>query len=205
VAVVRKFDFETEFAPDGEILRDSNAPPKHFLRAEVDAECASAYEKGKKDALAQAERDVAAALRDLARACEQVLQRLDDESRAMRGEAGRIALAAARKIAGDALEGFGHERAMRAVEAAMDALRHQPRLIVKLSPAIADIVKPRVDAMREAHAYSSAILVRADAAMKPGEVIIDWSDGVISLDPRVAEERVESLIAAAMTAADHPT
>jgi hypothetical protein len=38
------------------------------------------------------------------------------------------------KIAGAALDGFGEERAASAIEAAMDALRHQPRLVVKLPP-----------------------------------------------------------------------
>ena len=86
----------------------------------------------------------------------------------MREEAARIALAAARKIAGAALDAFGAERAAAAVEAAMDALRHQPRLVVKLSPDSGRALKPRIAAMCETHAYAGAVLVRAEPGLQRG-------------------------------------
>ena len=61
--------------------------------------------------LAQAERRTAAALEAIADAASAVLTRLDAESHAMRVEAARVAMAAAQKIAGAALDGFGIERA----------------------------------------------------------------------------------------------
>ncbi len=42
----------------------------------------------------------------------------------------------------------------------MDSLRHQPRLVVKLSPEAAETLRPRIAAMCETHAYAGAILVR---------------------------------------------
>ena len=82
----------------------------------------------------RAERETAAALQAIADAASAILTRLDAESRAMREEAARIAMIAARKMAGAALDAHGAERAAAAIEAAMDTLRHQPRLLVKLSP-----------------------------------------------------------------------
>jgi flagellar assembly protein FliH len=194
---VRKYGFETEFAPDGAVMREA---PKKLTPEEIAAECAAAYERGKQDAVAQAERKVAAALEALADAASAVLTRLDTESAAMREEAARIALAAARKISGAALEAFSAERAAAAVEAAMDALRHQPRLLVKLPPGDAEALKPRIAAMCETHAYAGAILVRAEDALRTGEVVIDWSDGVVSLNPAEAAERINTLIEAALAA-----
>jgi flagellar assembly protein FliH len=197
MANVRKYGFDTEFAPDGAIMRDA---PKRLSPEEIAAECAAAYERGKQDALAQAERKAAAALEALADAASAVLTRLNAESAAMREEAARIALAAAQKIAGAALDAFSAERAADAVEAAMDALRHQPRLLVKLPTADAEILKTRIAAMCETHAYAGAILVRADDALRAGEVVIDWSDGVISLKPGEAAERINTLVDAALSA-----
>ncbi|MCP6768728.1 hypothetical protein NL529_28195, partial [Klebsiella pneumoniae] len=91
------------------------------------------------------------ALQALASAAAAILNRLDAESRAMRGEAARVAMAAARKIAGDALDGFGADRAAHAVESAMDALRHQPRLLVKLAPDAADQLRERIESLCETH------------------------------------------------------
>ena len=194
---VRKYGFETEFAPDGAVMREA---PKKLTPEEIEAQCAAAYERGKQDAVAQAERKVAAALEALADAASAVLTRLDTESAAMREEAARIALAAARKISGAALDEFSAERAAAAVEAAMDALRHQPRLLVKLPPADAEVLKTRIAAMCETHAYAGAILVRAEDALRTGEVVIDWSDGVVSLSPAEAAERINTLVEAALAA-----
>jgi flagellar assembly protein FliH len=194
---VRKYAFETEFAPDGAIVRDA---PKRITPEEVEAASAAAYERGKQDAVAQAERQAAAALQALADAASAVLTRLDAESRAMREQSARIALAAARKIAGAALDAFGAERAAAAIEQAMDTLRHQPRLVVKLAPEAAEALKPRIAAMCEAHAYASAVLVRAEPGLAAGEVVIDWSDGVIAMKPDDAIGRINALVDAALAA-----
>jgi flagellar assembly protein FliH len=194
---VRKYGFDTEFAPDGAIMREA---PKRLSPEEIAAECAAAYERGKQDAVAQAERKSAAALEALADAASAVLTRLNAESTAMREEAARIAIAAARKISGEALDAFGAERAAAAIEAAMDALRHQPRLVVKLPASDVEALQPRIAAMCETHAYAGAVLVRADDKLRAGEVIIDWSDGVVSLSPAEAAERINALVEAALAA-----
>lgn len=197
MAQVRKYGFDTEFAPDGAIVREA---PQRLTPEEVAAECAAAYERGKQDALAQAERKTAAALEALADAASGVLTRLNAESAAMREEAARIALTAARKIAGEALDAYGAERAAAAIEGAMDALRHQPRLVVRLPARDVERLKPRIAAMCETHAYAGAVLVREDEALGAGEVVIDWSDGVVRLSPAEAAERIHALIDAALSA-----
>jgi flagellar assembly protein FliH len=194
---IRKYAFETEFTADGEIMREA---PKRITPEEVSAAGVEGYERGKNDATAHAERRTAAALEAIADATSAVLTRLDAESHAMRVEAARVALAAAQKIAGAALDGFGIERAAQAVEAAMDALRHQPRLMVKLPPDMAEQLKPRITEMCETHAYAAAVLVRAEPGLQSGEVVIDWSDGVITMDPADAARRIEELIDAALAA-----
>jgi flagellar assembly protein FliH len=194
---IRKYGFDTEFAPDGAIMREA---PKRLTTEEVEAECAAAYERGKQDAVAQAERKAAAALEALADAASAVLTRLDTESKAMREEAARVAIAAARKIAGASLDAYGLERAISAIDAAMDALRHQPRLVVRLPTADVAFLQPRIDTMTQTHAYAGAVLVRGDDALRAGEVVIDWSDGCIRMSPDEALERINTLVDAALSA-----
>jgi len=194
---IRKYAFDTEFSPNGEIV---NNAPKPLTPEEVEAERKLAYKDGAQDAAAKAEREAAAALQALADAASAILTRLDAESRAMREEAARVALAAARKIAGAAIEAYGPERVAAAIEAAMDTLRHQPRLVVKLSPEAAEILKPRIDEMAATHAYAGAVLVRAQPGLAHGEVVIDWSDGVISMKPDDAAQRIDALVEAALAA-----
>lgn len=194
---IRRYAFDTEFAPDGAIV---SAPPKPLTPEEVEAERQAAYKRGTQDAVAQAERAAAAALESLADAASAIVTRLDAESASMRAEAARIAMAAARKIAGVALDAYGEERAAAAVEAAMDALRHQPRLVIRLSPDAADVLKPRIEEMAATHAYAGAVLVRAQPGMAKGDVVIDWSDGVVTMKPEDAAARIDALIEAALAA-----
>lgn len=194
---IRKYAFETEFTPDGGVV---NTAPKKFELDEVEAERKAAYKRGADDALAAAERQSAAAIQALADKTNALLGKLESESHAMREEAARVALAAARKIAGAALDAYGAERAVTAIETVMDALRHHPRLVVKLSPEACETLKPRIDEMAEQHGYAGAILVRAQPGMKAGEVSVDWSDGVISMSPDDAAKRIEDLIEAALAA-----
>lgn len=193
----RKFVFNTEFAPDGAILSDA---PKKLTPEEIAAECAAAYERGKLDALVEAEQRTAAAIETLAGAASAVLTHLGAESRALREEAARMALAAARKIADAALDAYGPARINAAIASAMDSLRHQPRLLVKVAPEIIDAVKPHIEDMCAEHAYVGAVLLRAQAGLRKGEVVIDWSDGVVSSSPQETEERIAALIEAALAA-----
>lgn len=194
MAELRKYAFTTEFAPDGAILRAQ----RQLKPEEIEAKCAAAYEKGKADALAEAERRSAAAIEALADAAAAILSRLGDESHAMRVEAAGIALCAARKIAGAALDQFGAEHAAAAIEAAMDGLRQQPRLLLKLPESAAQTLQPRLEAMCEKHAYSGAVLLRAEPNLRAGELSIDWSDGVVHLSAEEAGERIGALIDAAL-------
>lgn len=197
MAGARKFVFDTEFAPDGAILSDT---PKKLTPEEIAAECAAAYERGKLDALVAAEQRTAAAIETLAGAASTVLTHLGAESRALREQAARVALAAARKIAGAALDAHGPARINAAIEAAMDSLRHQPRLLVKVAPETIDAVKPHIEDMCAEHAYVGAVLLRAQAGLRKGEVVIDWSDGVVSSSPQETEARISALVEAALAA-----
>ncbi|MGE0533072.1 MAG: hypothetical protein AB7G40_15865 [Hyphomonadaceae bacterium] len=202
MAQYRKYGFDTEFAPDGEILHDGAAIARRLSPEEIEAACAAAYEKGKKDAIAQAEREAASALQALAGAASAVLTRLDAESRAMREEAARVAVLAARKIAGAALDRFSADHIEAAVDAAMDSLRHQPRLVVRLAPEAAEGLRPRIETMTQTHAYAGAVLVREQAGLRAGEVIIDWSDGVIAIDPENIAQRINDVVDAALASAE---
>lgn len=200
---MRKFAFETEFAPDGRVVKAAPAAgPRRLTPEEIEAERAAAYARGKEDALAAAERAAAKALADLAANATALLQRLERERRAMREEGAALALAAARKISGDALVAFGEARALAAIEAAMEAMRHGPRLIVRLPAATAETIGPRIEALRAEHAYAGAIVVRADPALATGGVQIDWSDGVVTLDPNEVAQRIDALVTAALASAE---
>jgi flagellar biosynthesis/type III secretory pathway protein FliH len=70
--------------------------------------------------------------------------------------------------------------------------------MVRLAPAAAEILRPRITAMSEAHAYASPVLVRGEEGLEAGHVVIDWAEGVIVNDPAEAAHRIHSLIEAVL-------
>jgi hypothetical protein len=75
--------------------------------------------------------------------------------------------------------------------------------LVRLDPASAEKLKGRLDALSEAHGYDGPVLIRTDEKLRAGEVSIDWSDGVVSIDPNDIAQRVEALMDAALAASEH--
>jgi flagellar assembly protein FliH len=201
VSQARRFLFDTEFAADGTVLRDAaRGEFRRYDPAEVEAERARAYAAGKADALAAAERASAEALAALAADARSLLSRLDDLAQRLRSEAAEVAFAAARKIAGEALDAFGDARALAAVGAAMEALPHGPRLVVRVAPQSEQSLRPRLEAVAAQRLFEGAILVRAEKGAAPGDVEIDWNEGVIAIERAEIEARVGALIAAALAA-----
>ena len=72
--------------------------------------------------------------------------------------------------------------------------------MVKWAPEAAEALGPRIAEMSATHAYAGAVLVRPQPGLRGGEVVIDWSDGVITMNPDDAAKRNETLIAAALAA-----
>lgn len=197
------FSFDTEFAPDGTIVREGGRPRTLFTANEVEAARSEAYAAGKQDALAQAEKRAAEALNSLARQVERLLSAYDAEARTLRTEAAALALAAARKVAGEALDRFGAERAEAAVAEAMDALRHGPRLIVRLPEAMAGLLAPRLEAAAARAGFAGALLVRGEPGLAAGDVALDWTDGLIAHDRAEAFARIDAIITRALSAPAH--
>ncbi len=195
-----RFMFDTEFAPDGTIVREAGRAVALFTQEEVEAACAQAHAAGKADALVQAEKRTGDAYAALAKAVERLLSGLEREAVALREEAAALALCAARAVAGEALDRFGAERAEAIISEAMDSLRHGPRLIVRLPAPMADLMLPRLEAAAARAGFAGALLVRPDPALKAGDVSLDWTDGLIAHDRDAAFRRVDEIVQGALAA-----
>ncbi|MBI1186463.1 MAG: hypothetical protein GC206_03910 [Alphaproteobacteria bacterium] len=198
---VRKYAFDTEFAPDGTVLRELNSGVRARLTMEeVEAERAAAFKSGQEDAFAAAERAHAEAAQSVLQAARALLSRLDEETQILRREAAEAALAAARAIAGAALDAFGEARAAAAASAAMEMLPMQPRFVVRVAPPLVEGVKARLETAAKDHAFAGAVLVRGQEGLSAGDAAIDWSQGAVIIDRTDIEARVRALVEAALEA-----
>jgi flagellar assembly protein FliH len=194
LSAARKYAFDTVFAPDGAILRDGKGFRTQYNADEVEAERRTAFEEGRRVETARAESEAAGAAEQLAASAAAILSRLNRECDSLRQEAAALAMAAARKAAGAALEAFGEERILAAVAETMDALRHAPRLIIRVPTNSYATLRPRLEDLAQQSAYAGAVVVREDPALAAADVTLEWAEGLIAFDQENLFARVDEII-----------
>ncbi|KAA5802177.1 hypothetical protein F1654_10060 [Alkalicaulis satelles] len=188
-----RFAFDREYAPDGTVLRDGEKVRRVFTEDEARSLADAAAREAAASEESRSAAAAAEALRQIAGRMQAVLARMDAESEALREDAVRLALTAAGVIAGAALERFGADTVEACVRDAMAELRAEPRLAVRVAPALADSMAERLYEQAQLMGFEGAVIVRADAEAAPGDVVLEWRAGAI--------ERTASDIAARLQAA----
>jgi len=189
----RRYAFETVFDTDGAILSEGAAAPM-YSADDLARERAIGIEEGTKSEIARAEALSAAALASLAASAAKLSERSVEERRAMMQDAANLALAAARKVAGLALESFGEDRVVAALDAAFESFIQTPRLVVRIAPG-AESIRARLEDAARDHGFAGALVVRPEPGHGPGEVTLDWGDGALTLSAAEAFTRIEAIIA----------
>jgi flagellar assembly protein FliH len=201
-ASVRKFVFDTEFSASGEIFRADSSRRTSFTPEEVEHERQQAYARGREDAAARAAEAAAHATQALARQAQMIVGALAREAIALRRDAATLALVSARRIAGTALDRFGEDRVQAAVEDALAHLRHDPRVTVRVSLALAQTIGPMIEACAEAMDFRGALVVRAEPSMASGDVSLEWAGGSVVHERADILARIEAAIDARLAEAD---
>jgi flagellar assembly protein FliH len=203
-----KFLFDQDFA------RGAEAKPG-VSPADLAAKLAEAEAAGYRNGLAAAEaQNKADAQRRLAAALERIAAGLDAINRSLAGvearletEAVEVAVAAAKKLAGElvAREPFAEVAAL-----VTDCFRHlvaTPHLVVRINDALYDLAKEKLDAMTQAHGFQGRLVILAEPDVAPGDCRIEWADGGIVRDRAAAEAAIEYAVTRYLKAraADKPT
>lgn len=197
----RRYAFETVFAPDGEILSEGAAAPM-YSADDLARERAAGVEEGRRSEVARAEASAAASLVAIAEAVARLTERTTQDRREVLQDASRLALAAARKAAGIALDRFGEERVVAALDAAFDTFIHAPRVVIRLASG-QDVIRPKLEACAREHGFTGALVVRAETTLATGDVVLDWGDGALMLSAEDAFRRIEDAVADHLSAGDH--
>jgi flagellar assembly protein FliH len=195
-----RFAFDTVFDPSSGAIVSAPRPRRALTPEEVEQVRAQAFAEGEASAVARAEQAAAAALAEIARAAAAALGDLGRLAQDHREAGAGLAMAAARAIAGAALDAFPEAPASAALEALTLEIASAPRLIARASPDMVERLQASLDATAQACGYPGQILVKADPATPLAAFIFDWGDGRASFDPIAAAERVEAALREAVEA-----
>jgi len=195
-----KFNFDTVFAADGNVLSATPRPRRTFTAEEVEQVRRTANAEGDRLAMASIDARQAAALEVIAQACRQALPRLAEVAHEHRVGSAELSLACARAIAGAALDRFPQAPVQAALTALAREIEAAPRLILTASAELAEGLQDALEETAQAVGYPGSIQVRAADDMAPGAFSLDFGDGSASFDPAAAAERVSQALHAALAA-----
>lgn len=193
--MTQKFAFTTVFSETGEVLRDGDRIRRILTEEEVEEAKKAAFSEGESSQVARAAQTEADALRAIASQMQLILTRLHGESESLRADAAGLALAAARKIAGAALDQFSAETVASIAAEAMGELRGEPRLSVHCAAEIETPLAEKLAEIASQTGFDGAIVVRGEAGLSGADCRLEWRRGSVSHSAEEVGERLETLVA----------
>jgi len=196
----RKFDFDTVFDGDGDVVASAPRPKRLYPAEEVEQIRAQAHADGQQAALAGMAALQAQALSQIADACRQALPTLAAVAHAHREGSAALAQACARAIADAALDKFPAEPLRAALIALAREIEAAPRLVIAIAPELQDGLEAALAETAQAIGFAGAIVVRPQPGLARGAFTLDFGDGAAAYDPQAAAARIASALDAALAA-----
>jgi len=188
---IRTFSFETEFTPQGEVLRGPDR--KYFSREETDQMAAKARADGEAKARQTAEAKGFASVDKIVAHLAPVAAQLSGIAEQLRTEAAEMALIAARKIAGAALDKAGEESAATAIAEVVRQLKLNPVVTISVAPESINEVERRMDQLRRQGIGVNLAFV-ANPKARPGDWTVVWGEGSAGFSREGVEAAIEAII-----------
>ena len=153
--------------------------------------------EGRRKAAAEADAQMAAAIRRLADAAVQLLAGLDAHQARLEEEALAFGAALGRKLAGTALASQPLEPLLEAARASFQHLRGVPHLVVRVNQALVETVEAHVQRIARERGYEGRLVVIGEPEIAPGDGRIEWADGGIVREKARIEAAVDGALAGA--------
>jgi flagellar assembly protein FliH len=187
------FAFETEFLATGEVIGGPGR--KYFSREETDQLAAKARADGEAKAKQAAEVKGFASVDRIVAHLSPVSAQLAQIADTLRREAAELAMIAAKRIAGTALDQAGEKAAAEAIGQAVRLLKNNPTIVVTLAAESLPEVERRMEQIRRNGQGINMTFV-ADPDARPGDWRIEWADGSVGFSREQVEAMIDATVAA---------
>lgn len=187
----QKFSFEPII--DGKRPQSPNLRKKTLGDADIEAARSEGFAEGEASALAIAEQKSAESLRSIAHMMQMLLGRLASESDQLRQEAVDLSLAAAKAIAGAAINQNNETQIGEYLKVALDNLASMPRIVVKIPTESAPEIKAKLVATAQEIGFEGKLEVKNDDNARLGDCSIEWQSGAIRHDQEQTIIEIEKM------------
>jgi flagellar assembly protein FliH len=197
MGAAKKFTFDTEFRPEGDLISNAARARQRrvFTQEEIDHMFAKARVEGMKAGQVRAAETLAAATENFCAAVRASLSTAQGEIEALRAEAAAIAFAAARKLAPAALARFPECEVEQALREAVHQAIGEPRIVLRATPQVIDALSDRLAEIAREEGFDGRIIAQAEQDLPDGDCRIEWRGGGAERSLAVLEEAIGSAIA----------
>lgn len=187
------FIFDTEFTSDGNVLDGSVR--SFYPREEVEEISNAARAEGESAAINSAHARALNALENFVQKYDAIHAGLTQAATTLRAESAELALLAAKKIAGTALDNATEEAAKQAITEIVTKLKDKPTLVITVSTEALPHIQACVDQL-QARGQAGAIRLESSDTAQMGDWRIDWAEGIAAFSREQMEEAVEQAVKA---------
>ncbi len=210
-----KFLFDTSFDPDvlsgdakaraAEEAASEEPPAPTFSEEELSAARQAAYGEGAAAGRAEAEegiaRQTAKQLTSLAAHLEALSGTLDTIMSEKHQETLLAAMTVVRKLFPRLNDESGLTEIKAVVEACLERLRDEPRMVIRAAEPQIDVLKAELDTCIKRSGFTGKLVFLADDRLQPGDVRAEWADGGAERDQDALWQEIDQVIERTLMAA----
>lgn len=193
---VKKFTFDTEFRPEGDLV--SNAARarqrKVLTQEELDQMFSRARAEGMKAGQVRAAEATAAAVEQLCGTVRDVMESTRGQIEILREEAAQLARIAARKLAHVAVENMPEGDVEEALREGLHQAITEPRIVLRAAPNIIAVIKEKLEDLAHEMGYEGRIVATPEQGMHAGDCRIEWRGGGAERSMAQLEEAIGEVI-----------
>jgi flagellar assembly protein FliH len=195
MAAPAKFLFDTDFAAPDRTRERATAAEVAQKIAEAEARAyRSGYDTALREAKVESDRRAATALQEIGVAIKGIAARYSGIESRMETEAVDVALAVARKLAGEliASEPLGEITAL--VSDCFAQLVSTPHLVVRINDTLYEAAHARIEALAKQSGFAGRLIILAEPSVQTGDCRIEWADGGVVLERAAIEAKINELV-----------
>jgi len=195
----RKFLFDTSFEPaDAAEAKRRNKPmPKYFdadLARAREEGFAAGKDEGARVAMERIEQTIAQALGVIGQQLPHVAQKqIEIEERQTRN-AIDVAGTLVRKLFPKMVRRQGLSEIESLVGDALERLREEPRIVIRVAEELLDPIKERIGALAQGAGFEGRVIFLAQDGMAPGDARVEWADGGAERDTDRLWREIDTII-----------
>ena len=177
-------------------------PPPTFTEEDISLAREAAYEEGRRqgqaEAAAAADQQTAQALATIAAQMDDLAHRQAEANDEAARNAVRVALAAFKKMLPSLADATAIDEIVRVVGEVVGQVLDEPRIMVRVSQALAEPLRARLDEVADAHGFEGRVVLQPDARLPSGDCRIEWTDGGAQRDQARLASEIEATIERAL-------